>query len=240
MKQSRKHWPTVPTTPKYHQYDKETNVPSNIFKKQNAFYLRKIHLNARQVIENTQLIKGIVLKKPEDKKPNWPFGTIGYFFNTNMKRPFRFWSGKNKKRLLCVKQLVSELSAGPQLFKYFIANRFSQASLGPFPEARVCPSGLALLSELAGGLGFSRLLWNCHRSSTCVRGWCLAPSGFCFIPPSSFWENQLPFPLRASCWWAGCWKTHCILGLFHCVPEMLYQAQWRPQMLFTCSDSPFN
>lgn len=50
MKQHRKQWPACKQQPEYQQHNEETNVPSNIFKKWNAFYLRKIHLNARHVI----------------------------------------------------------------------------------------------------------------------------------------------------------------------------------------------
>lgn len=111
---------------------------------------------------------------------------------------------------------MSELCAGPQLFEYFIANKFHKRACAP---SRRLGSVLALLLELARSLGFSRVLWNCCHSNTCVCGRRLDSSGFCFL---SFWKNWLPFLLHAGCWWAGHWKTHCTLQLFHRVPGVLY------------------
>lgn len=149
-------------------------------------------------------------------------------------------SGENKKRLLCRKQPTSEVGAGPQLFKYFIANEFHGEVCSP---PRRLGFLLGLLLELSGCLGFSRSLGRSCRSPCVFVADASTRVGLLY---NSLLVLEKPVTTRlCSVQVAGgeITSTPTALGVGGCFCRVLvplYCARPRPQMLFTFSDTSFN
>lgn len=120
----------------------------------------------------------------------------------------------------------------PQLLEYFIANKFCEPARSPSRRLRFL---LGLLLELAGCLGFSRLLGSNCGFNMCLWGRHVNSSWSALLLSCHFGKSSwLPFLLLSGEWWAGHTDTHWVpellsLGATYCCdlkgfPPVLSQA----------------